>query len=178
MVVFGGLTLAAQTQIDLRTQAKNIDFSAANSTRPFKTGTALPTACAPGDLFFQTNAQPGANLYGCTAANAWSVQGGISIGSCQYSATSQILTCTDSNNNVYTTVETARAARRINGSTIRPHWDSAHVATYGSRVGAVADPGSNGIPYRSGTGTAAPANASEMSGPFFCQDAGRRRLCL
>ena len=50
LVVFGGLTLAAQTQIDLRTQAKNIDFSAANSTRPFKTGTALPTACAPGGL--------------------------------------------------------------------------------------------------------------------------------
>ena len=31
-----------QTQVDLRTQTKSVDFSAATSTRPLKTGTALP----------------------------------------------------------------------------------------------------------------------------------------
>lgn len=36
----------------------------------------------------------------------------------------------------------------------------------------MADPGANGIPYRNGTGTAAPATANNLSGPFFCQDAG------
>src|ERR1035441_9802127 len=77
LLVFWGLTLAAQTQIDLRTQAKNIDFSAANATRPIKTGTVLPATCVVGDMFFKTDAQAGENLYGCTAANTWSVQGGI-----------------------------------------------------------------------------------------------------
>ena len=154
--VLGGLTLAAQTQIDLRTQTKNVDFSAANSTRPFKTGTVLPASCVPGALFFQTNAPAGANLYGCTAANTWSVQGGIPGGSCQYNATSGILTCTDSNGNVYTTVETATSAMPNQwvdyiASTGIPHTSQ---PTAGA-VGAVADPGSNGIPYRSGLGTAA-----------------------
>lgn len=107
LVVSWGLTLAAQTQIDLRTQAKNIDFSAATSTRPMKTGAALPATCAVGNMFFNTSAPAGTNLYGCTAPNTWSVQGGIPMGNCQYNAGSQILTCTDSSNNVYTTVETA-----------------------------------------------------------------------
>ena len=34
------------------------------------------------------------------------------------------------------------------------------------------DPGSNSVPYRNGSGTTTPATATEMSGPFFCQDAG------
>jgi len=59
LLVSWGLTLAAQTQVDLRTQARNIDFSAANSTRPIKTGTALPATCVAGNMFFKTDA-PGA----------------------------------------------------------------------------------------------------------------------
>jgi hypothetical protein len=171
LLVSWGLTLAAQTQIDLRTQAKNIDFSAASSTRPIKTGTALPATCVVGNMFFETNAPAGANLYGCTAANTWSVQGGI--GNCQYNAASQTLTCTDSNNNLYTAVETAASGTPNQwvdyiAATGIPHTSQPTAAA----VGAVADPGSNGIPYRSGLGIAAPANASQMSGPFFCQDAG------
>jgi hypothetical protein len=173
LLVYGGLTLAAQTQIDLRTQAKNIDFSAANSTRPIKTGTALPATCVVGNMFFKTDAQTGENLYGCTAANTWSVQGGIPIGNCQYNAVSQILTCTDSNNNVYATVETAAGGAPNQwidyiAPTGVPHTSRPTPAA----VGAVADPGSNGIPFRNGLGTAAPANAGQMSGPFSCQDAG------
>jgi len=79
LLVFGGLTLAAQTQIDLRTQTKNVDFTAANSTRPIKTGTVLPATCVPGDMFFKTNAQAGENLYGCPAANTWLAQGDLSV---------------------------------------------------------------------------------------------------
>ena len=66
----------AQTRIDLRGQAKNIDFSTASSTKPLKTGTALPTVCSVGETFFKTDAQPGQNLYACTATGVWTMQGG------------------------------------------------------------------------------------------------------
>src|ERR1039457_2151707 len=64
-----------QTQIDLRTQGKNIDFSSAARTRPSKTGTLVPAACTIGETFVKTDAAAGKNLYVCTAANVWTVQG-------------------------------------------------------------------------------------------------------
>jgi hypothetical protein len=67
-----------QTLINLSTQGRNVDFSSAPSTRPVKTGTALPATCAAGELFFNTSAPAGQNLYGCSAANAWSLQGAAS----------------------------------------------------------------------------------------------------
>jgi hypothetical protein len=63
-----------QTLVDLRTQSKSIDFSALPSTKPVQVGTALPATCEVGQLFFNSAAAPGANLYGCTATNTWSVQ--------------------------------------------------------------------------------------------------------
>jgi hypothetical protein len=67
---------AAQTRIDLRTQSRDVDFSGASSTKPSKAGTNLPATCSLGETFFKTDAQPGQNLYACTATNLWSVQGG------------------------------------------------------------------------------------------------------
>ena len=64
-----------QTQIDLRTQGKNIDFSSAARTRPSKTGTLIPAVCTIGETFVKTDAAAGKNLYVCTAANVWTVQG-------------------------------------------------------------------------------------------------------
>ncbi|MGD0045708.1 MAG: hypothetical protein ABSE42_01715 [Bryobacteraceae bacterium] len=58
---------AGQTQIDMTTQVKNV---------PIKAGASLPSTCAVGQIFFLTNAPTGANLYGCTAVNTWSAQGG------------------------------------------------------------------------------------------------------
>ncbi len=69
-------TLWGQTQINLPREARNVDFSAAAETRPEKTGSTLPGTCNPGDLFFKTNATAGANLYGCTSTNQWSVLSG------------------------------------------------------------------------------------------------------
>src|SRR5262245_58045650 len=67
---------AGQTTLRLRTQTKDVDFSAAPSTRPAKTGTSLPSICAVGEMFFLSNAtNPGENLYGCTATNTWTLQG-------------------------------------------------------------------------------------------------------
>ena len=64
-----------QTQIDLRTQGKNIDFSSAARTRPSKTGTSVPSVCTIGETFVKTDAVAGKNLYICTATDVWSVQG-------------------------------------------------------------------------------------------------------
>lgn len=65
--------LRAQTAIDLKNQTRNIDFSGASSTRPFKTGTVLPAACSVGESFFKSNATPGQNLFSCTATNTWTL---------------------------------------------------------------------------------------------------------
>lgn len=73
-LVLTGIGLA-QTQVDLRTQAKGIDFSAAPSTKPFRSGTALPSTCLIGEMFFKSNAAAGANLYACTSADTWTVVG-------------------------------------------------------------------------------------------------------
>ncbi len=78
--VLTGGSLRAQTQVDLKTQTRNVDFSAAPTTKPVKAGTALPATCTPGELFFKTNAVPGGNLYLCTALNTWT-QSGISSAS-------------------------------------------------------------------------------------------------
>jgi hypothetical protein len=69
------ICLTAQTRVDLRTQSKSVDFSAAASTKPSQTGTTLPATCAIGQTFLNTAAQPGQNWYVCTATNTWSVQG-------------------------------------------------------------------------------------------------------
>jgi hypothetical protein len=67
---------SAQTRVDLRTQGKNVDFSAATSTKPFRTGTSLPPSCSVGETFFKTDAAAGQNLYACTAQNVWTLQSG------------------------------------------------------------------------------------------------------
>jgi len=67
----------AQTRVDLRIQSKDIDFSGADTTIPFKAGTTLPATCSVGEAFFMTNAPAGANLYACTALNSWTLLSGI-----------------------------------------------------------------------------------------------------
>jgi len=67
---------SGQTLVDLRTQSKSVDFSGASTTKPFKSGTALPATCSVGEAFFKTNAPAGSNLYACTAQNTWTLQSG------------------------------------------------------------------------------------------------------
>jgi hypothetical protein len=75
------LTMAgwAQTQVGLRTQSKDVDFGAAASTRPFKTGTSLPSTCGVGEVFYNTNAAAGQNIFACVSANTWLVEGGGNV---------------------------------------------------------------------------------------------------
>ena len=65
----------AQTKIDLSSQAKTVDFSQADSTRPSKTGTSLPATCAPGETFLKLDAPAGRNWHICVSENQWSEQG-------------------------------------------------------------------------------------------------------
>jgi hypothetical protein len=75
MIVATAVGLIAQTKVDLRTQSKSVDFSAAPFTRPVRTGTSLPGACSAAEMFYLTNATPGYNLYYCTATNVWTPAG-------------------------------------------------------------------------------------------------------
>jgi hypothetical protein len=65
----------SQTMVDLRTQSKSVDFSSANATKPFKSGTVFPSTCSVGEIFYKTDAPAGANVYACTATNAWTLEG-------------------------------------------------------------------------------------------------------
>ena len=80
-------TIRAQTQMDLATQSKNVDFSAAPSTRPVKIGTVFPASCQTGAMFFKTDSAAGANLFGCTAASVWTLLSGGSSGASNVNCT-------------------------------------------------------------------------------------------
>jgi hypothetical protein len=75
-ILAAGIPLVGQTQVDLRTQTRDIEFRNAPFTRPVKTGGALPSTCSQGEMYFLTTAVAGANLYGCSPDNAWSLEAG------------------------------------------------------------------------------------------------------
>ena len=78
-----------QTLVDLRTQSKSVDFSAAGSTKPMQTGSSLPSTCAVGQFFFLTTAPAGSNVYACNPVNSWTVEGNnLSVNS---STTNEVL---------------------------------------------------------------------------------------
>lgn len=59
--------------------AANADVSvtpAGAPNRPFFVGATLPSTCNIGDIAFDSDAVAGQNLFGCTAANTWTLQAG------------------------------------------------------------------------------------------------------
>jgi hypothetical protein len=76
LMAAASLPAAAQTQVDLRTQSKSVDFTAASSTKPLKAGVTLPASCALGEMFFKTDAPAGLNVFGCVNTNTWQLQAG------------------------------------------------------------------------------------------------------
>src|SRR5260370_40432456 len=74
LVALYAATLYGQTQVDLRTQSKSVDFSGANATKPFKSGTVFPSVCSVGEIFYKVDAPAGSNLYACTPLNAWTLE--------------------------------------------------------------------------------------------------------
>jgi hypothetical protein len=60
--------LFGQTTVDLTRQAR------------LGTGTVMPAQCVVGQVFFKSNASPGANLYACTSQNTWTGMGVTPLG--------------------------------------------------------------------------------------------------
>jgi hypothetical protein len=71
MTMVCAVAMFGQTQVDLKTQSRAVDFSAAPGTKPIQTGAVLPATCTVGQMFFNTAASSGQNLYGCIATNTW-----------------------------------------------------------------------------------------------------------
>jgi hypothetical protein len=111
-MIAAAISSLAQTKVDLRTQSKSVDFSAASLTKPVRSGTSLPATCSAGEMFYLSNATPGYNLYYCTASNVWT-PAGASAPNFSQSFTSQtsvtmthnlgtsnvVVSCYDSSNN-------------------------------------------------------------------------------
>jgi hypothetical protein len=80
----------AQTQVDLRSQGRNVDFSAISGVKPMPVGTVLPATCSTGEMFFKSDAQAGSNVYGCTSPNSWQLESGGTGGSSNGSSFSDL----------------------------------------------------------------------------------------
>ena len=76
LAVFGGVLYGQLTQLDLRLQSRDVDFSAASATKPLKSGTGLPSSCGQGELYYRLDASAGMNVYGCTSPNSWTLEQG------------------------------------------------------------------------------------------------------
>jgi hypothetical protein len=75
----GFCVLSGQTtKTDLARQATDADFTLFPSTKPFSMGVSLPVSCNTGQMFFWETQPAGQNVYGCTATNSWSLEGGTS----------------------------------------------------------------------------------------------------
>jgi hypothetical protein len=75
-----------------------VDFSAV-TTKPIQVGTAAPATCAVGQVYFDSDATAGQNLYLCTATNTWTQLtgtggSGAGVGVCSTAGTSTAYTCT------------------------------------------------------------------------------------
>ena len=139
------IAFSQTTLIDLRTQGKAIDFTNATATRPAKSGTALPATCQVAELFFNTNAPAGSNLFACTATNTWTQQAGGGGGavSSVFARTGAVGAATGD----YTAAQVTNAVDST-GSYSNPGWLTSMAAMKLTGVLPVA----NG-----GTGTATPA---------------------
>lgn len=79
VVIFLVFALQAQ-KIDLANQTQNADFSAFPSVIPWKVGTSTPATCSVAQVFFDSDATPGQNVYVCTSTNTWTLSSGTAGG--------------------------------------------------------------------------------------------------
>lgn len=78
LIILGGAgaVYGQLTQLDLRLQSRDVDFSSASSTKPLKSGMGLPSSCGQGEMYYRTDAAAGMNVYGCTGSNSWTLEEG------------------------------------------------------------------------------------------------------
>ncbi len=120
------------TRVNLGDQSVNPDFSAMAHTRPMTVGTALPATCQTGELFFNSAATPGQNLYACTATNIWTLEGSGGGGSTTGSLIQAALSVTDSGSaNSYTGCD-ANSTAPVDGLLVvlKPAHDNLGGSTY------------------------------------------------
>jgi len=77
-IIITVVVAVAQTRMDLRTQAEHVDFSAAVSTKPVKTGLALPASCTSGEVYLRISDGRG-TLWTCVSDSVWTLQGGTTF---------------------------------------------------------------------------------------------------
>jgi len=76
IAIFAGGLYGQLTQVDLRLQSRDVDFSGASATKPFRSGSGLPSTCGQGEMYYRLDAAAGMNVYGCTATNSWTLEQG------------------------------------------------------------------------------------------------------
>ncbi len=76
IALFAGALYGQLTQVDLRLQSRDVDFSAASATKPFRSGNGLPATCGQGEMYYRQDAAAGMNVYGCTSTNTWTLEQG------------------------------------------------------------------------------------------------------
>lgn len=137
----------AQTRIDLRTQGKSVDFSAAGSTKPMKTGVVLPATCSSGETFFNLNGAAGQNLYACVSG-AW-----VAAGAANFSQLGGVAAVAQGGTGAATTA----LARTNLGAAAAVH---THVLT--DIFGILGKQGSAGVLQAFGGGTAAVGTCAQF----------------
>jgi hypothetical protein len=165
------VSASAQTQVDLRTQGKNVDFSGV-PTKPFQTGTVLPTTCSVGATFFKADAAAGQNFYGCTATNVWTVEAsgaGTAAGSAaNYSAafTSQTSIVIPWTAHGYTTSNLLVQCYDTGSSIIIPSSVSIDSATYDVTIGFLSAHSGRCLVNGGGSGGSGGSGASSVASVF------------
>jgi len=76
IAMLAGSLYGQLTQVDLRLQSRDVDFSAASATKPFRSGSGLPSTCGQGEMYYRLDAAAGMNVYGCTTTNSWTLERG------------------------------------------------------------------------------------------------------
>lgn len=76
IAIFAGALYGQLTQVDLRLQSRDVDFSGASATKPFRSGAGLPATCGQGEMYYRLDAAAGMNVYGCTSTNSWTLEQG------------------------------------------------------------------------------------------------------
>ena len=105
--------------------------------------TTAPAACAVGQIGFDTDATAGANIYGCTAANTWTAQGGTGTVSTVSFTGGLISIANPTTTPAFTVAGTSGGIPYFSGTTT---WaSSAALTQYGLMIGG----GAGATPYTS-----------------------------
>ena len=112
-------------------QSRDVDFSGSSATKPFKSGTGLPSSCGQGEMYYRMDATAGMNVYGCTATNSWTLEQGPPAASMASQLGDFAVTATSATTLAIgagcSTVHTLHGAVRCAGVFVRQRRDGDHL---------------------------------------------------